>query len=391
VAGHVPALDGVRGLAIALVMIFHFTAFPKMTADVFVDKAFRGLAVTGWAGVDLFFVLSGFLITGILLDTKGTPRFFRTFYARRFLRIFPLYYGFLAISFWVAPLLVPSLGVVPVSTQAWYWGYLSNVHLALVGGWEKPVWLGHFWSLAIEEQFYLFWPFVVFTTSAKGLVRVCIVVALVALLTRVALVATGNSFARYVLTPCRMDTLAAGALVAALVRTGAARKALARGARAAAVVGGVLVLVLGAWRHGLHQGDSVIDTVGLSALALLFGGIVALAGTGAAGWTERALSSRGLRFAGRYAYGLYVFQQPVAVLLSPPRVSIERLPRISGSHLPALLVIMAVGFGLTMALAVASYHLVENRFLAMKRFFAYGQEVPEVQPGGRPESPVARS
>ena len=218
-----------------MVMVLHFTTFPRMTANVFVDSAFRGVAATGWAGVDLFFVLSGFLITGILLDTKGAPRFFRTFYARRFLRIFPLYYGFLAIAFWVAPLLDPSLGVVPLSAQGWYWAYLSNVQLALAGAWQKPVWIGHFWSLAIEEQFYLVWPFLVYATSAKNLVRVCIALIVAALLTRVALVATGHGFATYVLTPCRTDALATGALIAALMRTGVAGEAIARGGRVVAV------------------------------------------------------------------------------------------------------------------------------------------------------------
>jgi peptidoglycan/LPS O-acetylase OafA/YrhL len=370
-ASYVPALDGVRGLAITLVMVFHFAAFPNMTAGIFVDKVARGLASTGWAGVDLFFVLSGFLITGILLNTKETPRFFRTFYARRFLRIFPLYYAFLAVAFFIVPLLSPQLGIIPLRTQGWYWAYLSNVHFALLGGWERPLWLGHFWSLAVEEQFYLVWPFVVYATSGKTLVRVCITVILTALLMRLAFVLTGNAFARYVLTPCRMDALAAGALVAALMRIGVAREAIARGSRVAVVLGGLTVLVLGAWRNGLHIGDPVIDTVGYSALASLFGGLVALAVASPAGRVERTFSSSALRLAGRYAYGLYVFQQPVAVLLSPPRISIERLPLMAGSHLPALIVIMSVGFGLTGALAAASYHLFESKFLAMKRFFPY--------------------
>ena len=147
-----------------------------------------------------------------------------------------------------------------------------------------------------------------------------------------------------------------------------------------------MVLGLGAWRHGLHEADPVIETIGFSALASFFGGIVALAATGKAG---RVFSSRVLRFAGRYAYGLYVFQQPVAAFLSPPRVSIERLPRVGGSHLPALLVVMGLGFGVTVALAVASFHLFETRFLAMKRFFAYAPEAAEVPESGRLEAPVA--
>ncbi|MGC2512156.1 MAG: acyltransferase, partial [Acidobacteriaceae bacterium] len=91
---HVPALDGVRGLAILLVLVSHLMLFNDRTGSRVGDSlsALRGL---GWVGVDLFFVLSGFLITGILFDTLHDPHYFRSFYMRRFLRIFPLYYGFL--------------------------------------------------------------------------------------------------------------------------------------------------------------------------------------------------------------------------------------------------------------------------------------------------------
>jgi peptidoglycan/LPS O-acetylase OafA/YrhL len=123
----------------------------------FLDKFFFTVAYAGWCGVDLFFVLSGFLITGILLDTKGEDHFFRNFYMRRILRIFPLYYGFLILFFLVLPQLV-SFGNnfhLVLEDQGWYWTYLVNLPIAFYG-WPAFYAISQFWSLGVEEQFYLF-------------------------------------------------------------------------------------------------------------------------------------------------------------------------------------------------------------------------------------------
>src|SRR5512137_1163101 len=115
---HVPALDGLRGVAVLLVLVFHFAHIDGDGGGV--ERALLGATRAGWAGVDLFFVLSGFLITGILLDARGATGYFKAFYARRVLRIFPLYYAYLAVLFLAVPLLLPSLDVRP-ETQGWLW------------------------------------------------------------------------------------------------------------------------------------------------------------------------------------------------------------------------------------------------------------------------------
>ena len=133
--GHLPALDGMRGVAILLVLICHSVLYGGIDARTFFDHAFVRLALSGWVGVDLFFVLSGFLITGILCDTQGGAHYFRNFYARRVLRIFPLYYGFLALLFLGIPVLVEA-GLpfrVPSQEGIWYWTYLVNVRIAFAG------------------------------------------------------------------------------------------------------------------------------------------------------------------------------------------------------------------------------------------------------------------
>jgi peptidoglycan/LPS O-acetylase OafA/YrhL len=152
---HMPALDGIRGLAIALVMIHHFVAFGGMSLANRIDALFFKVAYAGWTGVQLFFVLSGFLITMILYDAKGTRHFFLTFYMRRAVRIFPLYYGGLLVLFVLIPLLTAGGGqfYLPLYDQLWYWGYGVNFLVALEG-WHaySLTSIQHFWSLAVEEQ-----------------------------------------------------------------------------------------------------------------------------------------------------------------------------------------------------------------------------------------------
>jgi len=205
------ALDGLRGFAILAVVAFH-----AMFLDVGLLGAVRPaptdlyptFALLGWCGVDVFFVLSGFLITGILLRTKGAPGYFRNFYARRVLRIFPLYY--LVVGLLLFALDRPA---TTGAEKASYLLYYQNVRYALCGeGTLDPARLIT-WSLAIEEQFYLVWPTVVWLCSRRALARVCIATIVVATALRLGLLAGGLQTTHF-LTPCRLDTLAAGALLA---------------------------------------------------------------------------------------------------------------------------------------------------------------------------------
>src|SRR5438132_3075751 len=175
--GHILALDGLRGIAILLVVFSHFVSNLRLTANgiAYVPIA---LAHAGWAGVDLFFVLSGFLITGILVDARGSPSYFKAFYARRALRILPAYYGFLFVIFVILPLLNLGAGanyMLARQHQAWYWLHLTNVMMAvgeIPGRGPYPNTL--FWSLAVEDQFYFIWPAVFALCSTNTLRKVCI-------------------------------------------------------------------------------------------------------------------------------------------------------------------------------------------------------------------------
>src|SRR5882757_6155467 len=219
--GHLPALDGVRGLAVLMVLVFHFVGNTLPTTGV--ERAIVGVTNYGSYGVELFFVLSGFLITGILYDAHNKPHYFRNFYMRRLLRIFPLYYGVLALVFFVAPLISllrgPALDYL-VDRQAWAWLYAVNIYIAKDGDWSFS-YLEHFWSLAIEEHFYLFWPLVIFLLARRprALIAVSLATALGAMLARLIGSLVGVSWwTTYVLTPFRLDGLALGALLAVMAR-----------------------------------------------------------------------------------------------------------------------------------------------------------------------------
>src|SRR5215470_771994 len=240
IAGHLPGLDGVRGLAILMVMAVHFVG--DATPHNFGERLAVKLGSYGVLGVDLFFVLSGFLITGLLLDSKGDPHYFRNFYARRTLRIFPLYYMVLAVLFLVLPRLVALPPPLEEARrhQAWLWTYTTNFYLAAKASWALT-YVSHFWSLAIEEHFYLLWPLVVFSFRRETLERICLGVIGADLALRIGLLLGGVSeLSVSVLTPCCIDTLCVGALLAAVARReGGAALLVKHSGRAAIVIGGI--------------------------------------------------------------------------------------------------------------------------------------------------------
>ena len=380
VGGHIPALDGVRGVAILLVMLNHFTFYGGMRPEHPVDSLYYRVATTGWVGVDLFFVLSGFLITGILLDTKGAQHYLRNFYARRTLRIFPLYYATLAFVFFMLPAIIsPDEKFEALrANQLWYWTYLVNWHIA-VEGWHSFAAIGHFWSLAVEEQFYLLWPIVVWLCSRRKLFAVSLAVIAGAFACRVALHLGGAPNAGYVLTLARMDSLVIGGLLALLVRRPSASTQLARWCAPLLLLAGAAVGLIAFWEGGLPAESPLVQLAGYPALALTSAALIGLVVASPGGLPVRLLAHPALTFFGRYSYGLYVIRHVVIFFIRRRGFRVEGLPTLFGSQLPGQGLYTIIAGGLSVALALLSWHLFETHFLRLKERFPYRAEAPAVE------------
>lgn len=326
-----PELDGVRAVAVTMVMLFHSNG-PILHLP--------GPITLGQTGVDLFFVLSGFLISGILL--KANQRDWhevRVFYTRRSLRIFPLYYATL-ILVWTF------LMHDHVSWDVWI--YLQNITMTL-GMWMRgPM---HFWSLAVEEQFYLVWPFLVLWLPRRHLGKVLATMIVAALLSRVVLIHYG--LGTFYLTPSRMDSLAAGAIVALVHYRGSLERL--RPVFAMTFFASVTVLAAEQVVIATHGSSAyAVVLTKLSVLAAMYASGIGLLLLQVSPRLNRVLASSPLRFAGRISYGLYVFHPFVYLWIERHMSHASTLERA------------LTGFGGTYAVALISWYLFERYFIALK-------------------------
>lgn len=370
----IPVLDGIRGLAVLLVVAFH-TLF---TADTAIGGAtLNALRAPLWAGVDLFFVLSGFLITGILLDTKSNPRYFRNFYLRRTLRIFPLYYGVLFAVLVVAPLALAIIGrerpgflneVLP--RQLWLWSYLQN-WLQATGPHTLPG-FGHFWTLAVEEQFYMIWPLVVFALTPRRLLHVCVFAAGFGVVLRTVLLTTGvaDNWALRHMTITRADSLLIGAGLALLLRNAEVRARIRR--FAPAVLGVTVAAIALIYGAGGELTRPLVATIGYSLMAFAGAALIAIS------LDKPFLDRPFLRLLGKYSYALYVFHLPIAVGVKQQLDA--RFPS-PAAGVPNAFAAFVITMAVTLVLAMISWRLWEAPWLSLKdRFASYGPAPEPTEP-----------
>jgi peptidoglycan/LPS O-acetylase OafA/YrhL len=338
----IPQLDAVRGLAILLVMMHNMgSKYPVPYS--------RWLVSNGWIGVDLFFVLSGFLITGILLDTKASEGYFKDFYARRCLRIWPLYYSLLIFMFILLPLLRPSdaHAVFEQRSSPW-WAYplfLQNFLVPIPTMATGP--LAVTWSLAIEEQFYLFWPLIVRFCSPNQLRRIAIALICVSPALRYYL--SAHQIIIYSNPFCRLDGLMAGALLALVIRQ--------EGFVPASFVKRAWILFVAAAALALISQSSNAAWIVFSFTSLASLAFVYLAMYSSQRWLQAILRNGFLIFAGIISYGLYLLHK-----IPMDMAQILRLDRYP-------LVALPVTFAAAFLLAFVSWNLLEKPFLGLKRFF----------------------
>lgn len=360
----IPEIDGLRGIAILLVFFTHF--WPSQGSAAI----FRPIAQGGWIGVDLFFVISGFLIMGILIDTKSGPGYYRNFYARRILRIFPLYYAFLAAVFIGMPI-IQGAGSYAASafghqagSPAWYMLYLTNFREVL-GDEGIPPFIRPLWSLAIEEQFYLLFPFVVIHLGSRALTRVLIGLTGFALLFRVGMYAwlPANHHVQYLLTPARFDTIALGSLLAIAFRT-PGQRIWSLVVRAAPWLAVTLLTLVGI-TSGFDRRDPSLRLWGYTAIAIAFAALVAWVVERGPVRSTAILRNPMLMSFGKLCYGLYVLHIGAQLLvLGALRVV---APAVLGESWLTFPIAVAAAY----LVAWLSWRLFESPILRLKRHFVY--------------------
>ena len=376
VPGYIPQFDGLRGVAILLVLIGHsgfLESFPH-----------AGMLEYARFGVDLFFVLSGFLITGILLDAKGSEHYFRNFYARRVLRTWPLYYLVLLVAFVVGPVIAPSMRHAAAHTWPAFVFYLQNI--ALVHWNTYPFGLGATWSLAVEEQFYLVWPLLIFFLKRRTLAVVSASLVVVSLSSRLAGYFHGapSGFVHQ-FTLSRLEAIVFGSLAALWLRSPTCTLERWRNwSNRFLGLGAIGVIVA---RMLMHRNSSI---VGYTFMALLFSGLlgISLISDERISLLGRILSASWLRYIGKISYGIYLLHLPLFILWA----------RFISSHnifSSDLVLRSLLGFAGQLLLAVLaasiSWRLFEEPILRLKGLFPMGsthstsfEKSKRAQPAVRP-------
>ena len=370
-----PALDGIRALAVTMVFLEHFGGGAH---GGMLMQAINQVRLRLGIGVDVFFVLSGFLITGILYDTRADSHFFKRFFARRSVRIFPVMY----LLFAIIALLTPFLHYQWQWRQAWFLVYLGNLFANndfSLYGFPSSVWkpasanIGHLWSLCVEEQFYVVWPVVLWLVKDR-VKLLWISAALCAGVLGVRLFAIlywDPQFAeRWVLRslPFRLDSLLFGAILALLLR-GSHADRVQRSCKWLFLGGlvGFLCCTILSPSYTSHWGLSI----GITFTATMSAGLIGM--TLRAGSPANRLFSLGpLRVLGKYSYGFYVYH--VVWQLFWIQVLIW-CGNLTHSSVLAGLIALPVGFATSFLMAKLSYDLFEVKFLRLKRRFEYDSEL----------------
>jgi peptidoglycan/LPS O-acetylase OafA/YrhL len=362
-------LDGLRGLAILLILLgHHFAALLYPPPDSFLVYLVIALRYS-WSGVDLFFVLSGYLIGGILLDQRAAVNYYRVFYVRRICRIFPLFYlnlfvffgllavGAGAISSWLFQYPLPFLSYFTFTQN-----FASVYYVAYVGA--PAAWMGVTWSLAVEEQFYFVMPWIIRKCKDRWLPLLLIAAIGIALILRfyVYHAFTVGSIANYILTPTRVDGLMLGVLIAYVLRQPRWRQKLESSRRLLYAMLGFLALalaLLNIWRQELATTESyVMSTVGYTWISLFYALLLLIVLLNPQRRITAFFRTSLMRWLGEISYGFYLIHIPVIGLCFGLLLKIN--PRIANLN---EFFVSALALGLSLALATISWRWLERPFV----------------------------
>ena len=369
-------LDGIRGVAVLAVVLYHYTIIgpgaPFNTILYWGRAAFR----LGWSGVDLFFVLSGFLIGGILLDARKSPRYFRTFYARRGFRILPLYFLWIALyplavwaySRWGIPFLPRS----PQLYLRWslYWVFLQTLTFSFPIPYRTVAyyWLGPTWSLALEEQFYLVVAPLVRILNTRRLLYVLLGSLIVCPALRLfSYFDWLHSHWVIPLMLARADSFAAGILAAIAWKTPAARAWLA--ARKSLLSWTLAVLFVGPLiftKWYASSDDLLAQALKLEFMAIFFALMILTVLTNSSGWLAWLMRNSALREMGRLSYCIYIIH--LSVLAACCAFFLQDVPRLDT---PASFLVVGFSFVLTYAIAWLSWKYFEGPMLRRGHAYKY--------------------
>ena len=369
----IPELDGLRGLAILLVIVCHYVGNPDHSPLGFWAHRFLLGLTAGWSGVDLFFVLSGFLIGGILLDARDSPNYFRTFYMRRVFRILPIYYLWtlffvitiiIAIVFFPGRLSVTSHDFFRVPIQLLF---LQNIFIGMPAfTWS---WFVVTWSLAVEEQFYVLAPPLIRLLSVRSLVIALSATVILAPFLRFMLFRywAPQTYLCAYLMPCRADSLSCGMLLAIAWRDTRFREFVRT--RAALVQRVLLVLFLGAggllwWL--VHPINVVTITIGYTWLTLFYSALLLSVVSNTSGWVAGAMRLRILGWLGGISYCVYLLHDSFNFFAH--RIFLHSVPKLYNLSQVAVSVFALLA---TLGVAVLSWRFFEKPLIRRGHRYSY--------------------
>lgn len=383
---YVPMLDGIRGIAILAVIVCHticcFVNIGGTHANEFQRFIFFVFGLGGF-GVDLFFVLSGYLITGILINAREKENYYLNFYARRTLRIFPLYYLYITLVIFILPILIPYMRDQINGNLGLYYLYLQNF-VPFANNTLPEYLFGHLWSLAVEEHFYLIWPLIVYKVNDRKIFLLGLAVIIGAVLFRCYFIFLSGfrpgviDYYSYRFTFCRADALMLGAILAFVVRNETLSR-LMQYHRLTGLYGSGLtsiVLLIYAFGQGnaLIISNKVISSIGYTIFSIFFTFLLfSLLNATRESFVSRFFNNTVMRFFGKYSYAMYIVHFPLIAFIYA-----NYLENFNCKPMTKVLILFVTNIILTSVISWLIYHLIEKHFLSLKRFFVSERREPKL-------------